>query len=188
MHTRTVFPVAVFLCALLAACGESVQYAYLSTPGAGDRYVAGSLDPGSARLKPDLCRDVPENSPDRTQLDENALVAFLQHQGFHTKVLRARSDLAYVDVLDAGGSEPVRLRVAILPDAYAAGSDLHNAILEHGPGSWGIHRSNLAILAPIGSMDQILELAGRTKLACWGVLTVAARDDDFVVPGGYMEF
>jgi hypothetical protein len=51
-----------------------------------------------------------------------------------------------------------------------------------------VHRGNLAVLAPIGSMDQILEFAGRTKLACWGVLTVAARDDDFVVPGGYMEF
>jgi hypothetical protein len=27
----------------------------------------------------------------------------------------------------------------------------------------------------------------KTKLACWGVLTMSARDDDFVVPGGYTE-
>ena len=188
MKARAAFAAAICLSTLTAACGDSVPYAYLTTPGGGDRYIDGSFALGSARIKPDLCRDVPENVPETTPLDENALVGFLQRQGFHTKVLRARSDLAFVDVLDAGTSDPVRLRVAILPDGYAAGSDLHNALLQHGPGSWGVHRSNLAVLAPIGSLDQILELAGRTKLACWGVLTVAARDDNFVVPGGYMEF
>ncbi len=178
--------VASLLC--VVSCSDTVPYAYLTTPGGGDRYTTGSLTLGEARMKADVCRDVPENKPEASLLDENALVAFLQRQGFHTKVVRARSDLAYVDVTDAGGSEPVRLRVAILPSAHAAGSDLHHAILQHGPGSWGVHRANLAVLAPIGSVDQIVELSARTKLACWGVLTVAARDDDFVVPGGYMEF
>ena len=143
---------------------------------------------GRARLRPEVCRDVPEDNPETALLDENALLSFLQRQGLHTTLVKARSDLSYVDVTDAGGSNPVRLRVAVLPSAHAAGSDLHHAILQHGPGSWGVHRSNIAVLAPIGSVDQILELAGRTKLACWGVLTIAARDDDFVVPGGYMEF
>ena len=89
---------------------------------------------------------------------------------------------------NTGGDRPVRLRVAILNDAQAAGADLHKAILDHGSGSWGVHRSNLAVLGPIGNVDQIMELAGRTKLACWGVLTVAGRDAAFVIPGGYMEF
>jgi hypothetical protein len=33
----------------------------------------------------------------------------------------------------------------------------------------------------------MLAFALKTRLACWGVLTVAGRDDDFVVPGGYTE-
>ncbi len=186
LHLTTVAAVASAL--LLVGCSDTVPYSTLTTPGGGSRYAVGSLDLGAARIKPEVCRDVAENKPESNPLDENALVGFLQRQGFHTKLVRARSDLAYIDITDAGGSEPVRLRVAILPSPHAAGSDLHHAILQHGPGSWGVHRANLAVLAPIGSVDQIVEFAGRTKLACWGVLTVAARDDDFVVPGGYMEF
>lgn len=179
---------AVLAAAPVVACsGGTIPYAYLTTPGGGRQYVTGSLEPGSARLKPEVCRDTPENKPETATLDAGDLASFLERQGLHTSVVRARPDLAYVD-LTGLGTQPVRLRVAILPSASDAGSDLHHAILQHGPGSWGVHRSNLAVLAPIGSMDQIFELAGRTKLACWGVLTVAALDDDFVVPGGYMEF
>jgi hypothetical protein len=173
---------------LLAGCASEPASAYLTTPAGGAAYATGSYDMDHVRLKPELCRDVPENKPEEGMLDEGALVTFLQRMGFHTSVVRARSDLTFVDVLDAGGDQPVRLRVAILPTPHAAGNDLHNALLAHGPGSWGVHRGNLAVLAPIGSMGQVLELAGKTKLACWGVLTVAARDDDFVVPGGYLEF
>jgi hypothetical protein len=170
-------------------CGESPPpTAYMTTPGGGDRYARGSFTLGEARLRPEVCSGMQENKPDQTRLDENALVAFLQRGGFQTSLIRARADLVYVDVTNTGGDRPVRLRVAVLEDARAAGADLHKAILEHGDGSWGVHRSNLAVLGPIGSVDQILEFAGRTKLACWGVLTVAGRDDDFVIPGGYMEF
>ena len=143
---------------------------------------------GEARLRPEVCSGVQENKPDQTRLDENAVAAFLQRQGYQTSIIRARADLVYIDVTNAGGDKPVRLRVAVLEDARAAGADLHKAILDHGDGSWGVHRSNLAVLGPIGSVDQILQFAGKTKLACWGVLTVAGRDDDFVIPGGYMEF
>jgi hypothetical protein len=160
----------------------------MTTPGGGDRYAQGSFELGGVRLKSDVCDGVADNHPDSSHLDEGALVAFLEHQGLQTTTSRARADLVYVDVTNAGGSHPVRLRVAILNDPPAAGQDLHHAVLQHGEGSWGVHRSNLAVLGPIGSVDQILEFAGRTKLACWGVLTVSARDDDFVVPGGYMEF
>jgi hypothetical protein len=170
-------------------CGESPPpNAYLTTPGGGDRYAKGSMGLGEAHLRSEVCDGVAENKPDQTRLDEHALAAFLQRQGFQTSLTRARADLVYLDVTNSGGDQPVRLRVAVLEDARAAGADLHKAILEHGDGSWGVHRSNLAVLGPIGNVDQIMEFAGRTKLACWGVLTVAGRDDDFVIPGGYMEF
>jgi hypothetical protein len=174
------------------ACEESPPAsAYLTTPGGGGQYVRDTVALGHARLRPDVCDNVPENKPEQNRLDEKALIAFLQRQGYDVRPSRARSDLVYLDVTGNGAgqsNQTVRLRVAVLEDANAAGKDLHGAILQHGPGSWGVHRGNLAVLAPIGSMDQILEFAGRSKLACWGVLTVAARDDDFVVPGGYMEF
>jgi hypothetical protein len=180
---------ALALAAFAAGCGEPPPpTAYLTTPGGGGSYARASLSLGEARLRPEVCKDVQENKPDQTHLDENAVASFLQRQGLQTSIVRARSDLVYIDVTNAGGDHPVRLRVAVLEDARAAGADLHKAILDHGDGSWGVHRSNLAVLGPIGSVDQILEFAGKTKLACWGVLTVAGRDDDFVIPGGYMEF
>lgn len=179
----------VFLLAgATVGCGESLPVAYMSTPGGGDHFVKGSMAVGEVRLRPEVCDGVAENKPEGARLDEKALTAFLERQGLQSTVVRARPDLVYVDVTNAGGDGPMRLRVAILDDAHAAGADLHKAILQHGSGSWGVHRSNLAVLAPIGSVDQIVEFAGRSKLACWGVLTLAGRDDDFVVPGGYMEF
>jgi hypothetical protein len=176
-------------CLGAAGCGgDAPAAAYLTTPGGGDRYAKGSLSLGEVHLRPEVCDGVQENKPDATHLDENALASFLQRQGFQTTLVRARADLVYLDVTGNGDDHPVRLRVAVLDDPRAAAADLHDAILQHRDGSWGVHRSNLAVLAPIGSIDQILEFAGRTKLACWGVLTVAGRDDDFVIPGGYMEF
>ena len=176
---------------LASACEDTslaTPNAYMTTPGGGDRYAQGSLGLGSVRLKSDLCEGVAENKPETTRLDEGALVSFLQAHGLQTQTVHARPDLVYVDVTRSNGDKPMRLRVAILEDAPAAGQDLHHAILQHGDGSWGVHRSNLAVLGPIGSVDQILQFAGDTKLACWGVLTISGRDDDFVVPGGYMEF
>ena len=171
------------------ACGESPPpNAYMTTPSGGGSYARGSLSLGEARLRPEVCSGMAENKPDQTRLDENALAAFLQRQGFQTSLIRARADLVYLDITNSGGDRPVRLRVAVLNDSQAAGADLHKALLEHGGGSWGVHRSNLAVLGPLGDVGHIVEFAGRTKLACWGVLTVAGRDDDFVIPGGYMEF
>jgi hypothetical protein len=125
--------------------------------------------------------------PEYTILDEGSLMRFLQARGYELRRVRARSDLVYVDVMNSGGQQPVRLRVAVLPNAQAAGRDLHEALLEHGPGSWGVHRSNLAVLAPIGSPEQVVAFATKTQLACWGVLTTAGRDDTFVITGGYTE-
>jgi|SRR5215467_9430799 len=178
---------ALALALATAGCSGATGGAYLSTSGSGaSGSVQGSTSPGEMRLNPSICNGIPELRPDYKPLDEGALMSFLKTHGFETTRTRARSDLVYVDITNAGPS-PVRLRVAILATPPDAGRDLHEALLQHGPGSWGVHRSNLAILAPIGSDDEIIALAVKTKLACWGVLTLTGRDDTFVVPGGYTE-
>ena len=122
---------------------------------------------------------------------------FLQQQGIDigdpVAIRAARSDFAARDNLvlmklsKAGENWSILVRVAVSRFPSEAGHGLHEAILFHGTGSWGIHRSNLAVLGPIGSVDRIIAFVGKSKLACWGVLDVAGRDDDFVVPGGYLE-
>ena len=149
--------------------------------------VDGSLSLGQARLKPSVCNGV-DVQPEYGTLDERSIVDFLKRRGFPLRVVRERSDLVYVELqLNPDRDEWVRLRVALLPSAPQAGFELHHAILEHGEGSWGVHRANLAVLAPAGDVDAIIAMAAKTKLACWGVLTIAGRDDAFVIPGGYRE-
>jgi hypothetical protein len=114
------------------------------------------------------------------------LESFLTRQGFQVRAGHARRDLVYLDVSGNGFHEH-RLRVAILDDNAQAGRELHEAILEHGPGAWGVHRGNLAVLAPIGSVSQVVFFSTRSKLACWGEVMVAGRDDTFVLAGGYRE-
>lgn len=182
--------VALPIALALFACGGSQLQATgavsLNTGGANaDAYLEASATPGYARLKPSACQGEPLK-PEYAPLNEGELVKFLTAHGYESKTVRARSDLVYVDVTNAG-DHPVRLRVAILPDPPAAGKELHEAILQHGQGSWGVHRSNLAVLAPIGDPDEVIAFAVKTKLACWGVLTMAGLDDTFVVPGGYIE-
>jgi hypothetical protein len=158
----------------------------LDTGGANaEANVEGSMTPGYMRLKPQACQGE-ALKPEYGLLNEGALVKFLTAHGYESRTVRARSDLVYVDIMNAG-DHPVRLRVAILADPPAAGNELHEAILQHGQGSWGVHRSNLAVLAPIGDPSEVVSFAVKTKLACWGVLTVAGLDDTFVVPGGYFE-
>jgi hypothetical protein len=171
----------------VAGCASAGPGVYLMTGGDGRPFVEDSLAPGEVRLKPSVCKDSPELAPEFATLDENAVVKFFAAQGFKSTKVRARTDLVYVDVTIDEHHDPVRLRVAILPTTADAGYELHEAILQHGPGSWGVHRSNLAVLAPIGTTDEMIAFAAKTKLACWGVLTFASRDDTFVVPGGYTE-
>jgi hypothetical protein len=175
------------LAAALVGCGEAEvsKNVYLRTSDDGAKFVDDSLDPGHIRLKNGLCEGV-SLTPEYGPLTEDDLIAYLEKQGFRTTKRRARRDLVYVDVAE-GEKDAVRLRVAILETPPAAGRELHEAILQHGPGAWGVHRSNLAVLAPIGSPGQIVGYAMRTKLACWGVLTLAGLDDTFVVPGAYIE-
>ncbi len=139
---------------------------------------------GDVRLLPRACQGF-DLDPEYDPIDAESFYAHLRSQGLAFTVERARTDLVYVDIPGSEGSS--RLRVATLPSAPEAGRHLHEALLQHGKGSWGVHRSNVAVLGPIGSVDDVLDFAVSSKLACWGVLTVSGRDDSFVVPGGYQE-
>jgi hypothetical protein len=143
-------------------------------------------DPAGLRFKPGLC-DGQELRPDGRQLTEGNLIEFLGRQQLDVRVERPRSDLIYLVVSGAGTDVPVRLRVAVLKNADEAGSELHNALLQHGPGAWGVRRSNLAVLGPIGSLEDDLTFAAKTHLSCWGMFMTAGRDDTYAVPGGYRE-
>lgn len=128
-----------------------------------------------------------KESPAYDLLDENDLVRFLEARDLTIRVERPRSDLAYIIVEDARTRSPVRLRVAILRTADQAGKELADAISEHGRGSWGIHRSNLAVLGPLGDTSHDLAFAAQTQLVCWGVFTLAGADGPIVIPGAYRE-
>lgn len=147
---------------------------------------APSADPDGLRFKSGLCSGE-DLRPDGRVLSEANLIEFLARQQLDVRVERPRSDLIYLSVTGAGTDAPVRLRVAVLKSAAEAGRELHEAILQHGPGSWGVHRSNLAVLGPIGSVPDDLTFAAKTKLTCWGMFIVAGRDDTYAVPGGYRE-
>jgi hypothetical protein len=138
------------------------------------------------RFRPGLC-DADELRPDYARLDEGSIVRFLERQHIDVRIERPRADLMFLNLGGAGTERPVRLRVAILATADEAGRELHEGILQHGPGSWGVRRSNLAVLGPVGAQGDDIAFAGVTKLACWGVFTIAGTDDTFVVPGGYTE-
>jgi hypothetical protein len=143
-------------------------------------------NPGGLRFKPGLC-DAQELRPDGRQLTEANIIEFLNKQQLDVRIERPRSDLIYLIVGGAGTDVPVRLRVAVLKTADEAGLELHEALLQHGPGAWGVRRSNLAVLGQIGSLADDLTFAAKTRLSCWGMFMTAGRDDTYAVPGGYRE-
>ena len=144
------------------------------------------VDLGEVRFRPEVCRGI-DVSPVGRPLEADDFVSFLKSQGLDTRVMRARHDLVLVDVINAGTPVPVRFRVAVLGSTGAAGHELHTALLQKGQGTWGIQRSNLAVLAPTASANDAVVMAGKLRLACWGVFMIAGSDDTFVVPGGYTE-
>ncbi len=176
---------------LSVGCGPSAVLQLTSTPNIDDIVQGSSGEAGlgelsRTRFRPGVCSGE-ELSPAYGPVDENQVVAFLEQKRIDVQIERPRADLVYLIVSGAGTVNPVRLRVAILANADQAGRELHEALLQHGEGSWGVHRSNIAILGPIASEADALAFAAQTKLACWGVFTIAGRDDTFVVPGGYTE-
>jgi hypothetical protein len=139
---------------------------------------------GKSRFTPKVCEGV-DLRPEGKHLTVEDLDKHLRALGFEPKTQRERENLHLLDV--TAGGKSVRLRVATLDNAREAGRDLHVALLEHGNGFWGVHRSNLAVLATPGPDEPDGDFALATKLPCWGVFTTAGRDDTFVVPGGYFE-
>ena len=180
------------LAAALALVGCSSPAFRINDRSDVKAYVVRGAGPSSAanptglRFKPGLC-DAQELRPDGRELTEASLIEFLSRQQLDVRIERPRSDLIYLVVSGAGTDAPVRLRVAVLKNADQAGVDLHEALLQHGPGAWGVRRSNLAVLGPIGSLDDDLTFAAKTRLSCWGMFMTAGRDDTYAVPGGYRE-
>jgi hypothetical protein len=185
------FMTAVAMSVLLFGCGSDTGlrltsrtdwHAYVQDRSGG----AASSDLESVRFRQGVCSSE-DLRPEYARLDERNLVQFLERQRIDARIERPRADLVYLVLSGVGTEKPVRLRVAILANAHDAGRELHEGMLQHGPGSWGVHRSNLAVLGPVGSLSDTLAFAATTKLACWGVFTVAGTDDTFVVPGAYNE-
>ncbi len=180
------------LCGLLSACASPMfqindrsdaRAFVVRNPEAGP---GTPVEPAGLRFKPGLC-DGADLRPEGRPLNEGHLIEFLSKQQLDVRVERPRSDLIYLVVSGAGTNVPVRLRVAVLKSADEAGAELHNALLQHGQGAWGVRRSNLAVLGAIGSLEDDLTFAAKTRLSCWGVFMTAGRDDTFVVPGAYRE-
>lgn len=141
--------------------------------------------------RPDVCAHV-DLAPDYRNLNETSLVAFLRGQQIEARVERQpveahKPDLVFVFVTMPGIAQTVPLRVAILTSADDAGRALYDALIQRGTGAWGVHRSNVAVLGPVGSSEDDLAFAAKTRLSCWGTFTLADSGDAFVVPGGYLE-
>jgi hypothetical protein len=171
---------------LPAACGHTYPLPKTDGVVAADE-VDGPVKLGGARFRSTVCQGI-DLSPEFGLLDERSILAFLEKQGIAVRLARVRADLAYVEFQPNPGREQwVRLRVATLGTASQAGQELYRALLEKGEGTWGVHRSNIAVLGPAGELDNVIAVAARTKLSCWGVLTVEGDKEAFVVPGAYRE-
>jgi hypothetical protein len=123
------------------------------------------------------------------RLNQEDFSRFLEAQGVKIEPRKARDNLYWYDFPN-GEAPPknfVRLRLAVLEDSPHASADLHQSILEHGPGWWGVRRSNLAVLAPRVGLRDALAFALKYKLPCWGLFTYGGLDDAYVVPGPYGE-
>jgi hypothetical protein len=140
------------------------------------------------KISPKACEGLDTHAMTQA-LNQDDFTRFLETQGFKLEPKKARSDLYWYEFPNGRGEKSfVRLRLAILGDQPAAAKDLHASLLEHGPGWWGVRRSNVAILAPKASFHEAVAFAIKYKLVCWGQLTYAGNDDAYVVPGPYAEF
>lgn len=130
-----------------------------------------------------------DTHPVTQRLGQDDLTKFFEAQGLHVPARKARSNLYWYDIPNGerGGRGFVRLRLAVLDTEPLASADLHQSLLEHGPGWWGVRRSNLALLAPKTSLHEAVRFAIKYKLVCWGMLTYAGVDDAYVVPGPYSD-
>ena len=146
-----------------------------------------SITLGAFKFAPNVCQGIDVHAQ-TAPLTAEDLQRFLEKQGVKIDPLKARPDLFWFDFPNGGENNgKLRVRLAVLPSPALAAKDLHDALLDHGPGWWGVRRSNLAVLVPKADLDQALAFALKNKLECWGIFTYAGRDDAYVVPGPYSE-
>lgn len=123
--------------------------------------------------------------PASARSDAGALAAFVRARGLTAEAVRVEEHLELVTLLVPGFNH-FKLRVAEFKDRVEAGAELERALLERQPGTWGLHRGNLAALAPQAAPHQdIITLAAETHLACWATLMIRAEEEVMVIGGGY---
>ena len=144
-----------------------------------------SVSLGSFKIGPEACKGL-RTHPIVQPLTQDDFTRFLESQGVKIAPRKARGNLYWYDFPN-GDDGFVRLRLAVLDTPALAAKDLHGSLLDHGPGWWGVRRSNLAVLAPKAGLDGALDFALKHKLVCWGMFTYAGNDDAYVVPGPYAE-
>lgn len=147
-----------------------------------------SISLGSFVIRDEACEGLDTNV-ELNQLAQDDLSRHLERIGTPPVQIKARGNLYWFDFpgTDADDGDVVRLRLAVLGDAKEAADELHKALLEHGPGWWGLRRSNISVLAPKAGLTEAVAFALKYKLPCWGMISYADRDDVYVVPGPYME-
>ena len=147
-----------------------------------------SISLGGVKIREEACEGIDTHAIS-AQLAQDDLERFLEARGNPVKAVKARGNLYWFDFpgTDPEDGDRVRLRVAVLANAEDAAAELHKSLLEHGPGWWGLRRSNLSVLAPRAGFAEALGFALRHKLPCWGMMMMSDADDVYVIPGPYME-
>jgi hypothetical protein len=147
-----------------------------------------SISLGGFKIREEVCDGIDTHTM-LAPLAHDDFARFLNGRRVQARQAKARGNLFWFDFAGADPREgdTVRLRLAVLKTAEEAADELHKSLLEHGPGWWGLRRSNLSILAPKASVGEAVAFALRHKLVCWGMMMMADADDVYVVPGPYME-
>lgn len=182
----------------IACVGIDAGVDYPSDTPAPDQLVVSPDQDGEASIrlngfviKEDACKDI-DTHPITQKLSPDDFARYLETQGLKIEPRKARDNLYWFDFPTGEGKDSeknkfVRLRLAVLRDQFAASRDLHESLLDHGPGWWGLRRSNLAILAPKTDLSTALGFALKHKLVCWGMFAYSGTEDVYVVPGPYTQ-
>lgn len=147
-----------------------------------------SLSLGHFKFAETACQGIDTHTITK-RLAQDDFTRFVDRHGGKAKQVKARGNLFWYDFPgdDPKDGDMVRLRLAVLGDAPEAAAELHAALLEHGPGWWGLRRGNLSILAPATGTGSAAAFALQNKLMCWGMFMQTGADDVYVVPGPYMD-
>jgi hypothetical protein len=135
-----------------------------------------------------LCEGLDTHTETRP-IAQDDLLRFLERVGKPPAEIKARGNLYWFEFPgdDPNDGDVVRLRLAVLDSPEEAADELHRSLLQHGPGWWGIRRSNISILAPKSGLGDAMAFAVHYKLPCWGAMMRAGLDDVYVIPGPYTE-